>query len=493
MVAIDLEQESIESLGRRMAAGEITARTLTQHCLDRIAAIDPKLSAVIELNPDALTIADDLDRERAAGTLRGPMHGLPILVKDNLDTGDRMLTTAGSLALATAPAPADAYVVKQLRDAGAVVLGKTNLSEWANYRSTRSSSGWSSRGGQTRNAYDQLRSPGGSSSGSAVSVAAAFCVAAIGTETDGSIVSPAAMNSVVGVKPTVGLVSRSGIIPISHTQDTAGPMARSVSDAATLLAVICGPDAGDVKTKTALPVASAIKSLVLDLNALAGARIGVARNYCGFHEGVDALMAAAIDDLEACGATVLDDLHLTPVLDIRPSEAILMSAEFKVGLNAYLAARGNTVNVHSLEDVIAFNRIHYEAVMPWFQQELSEKAQETKGLNDPDYLKAVETCRTLSRDQGIDRLISENLLDAIIAPTTCTAWLIDWINGDNRSGGSAGPAAIAGYPSVTVPAGYVHGLPIGLTFFSTAWQDAKILNFAYAYEQETRHRVRPRL
>ncbi|MDH5452076.1 MAG: amidase family protein, partial [Paracoccaceae bacterium] len=240
MVAIDLEQESIESLGRRMAAGEITARTLTQHCLDRIAAIDPKLSAVIELNPDALTIADDLDRERAAGTLRGPMHGLPILVKDNLDTGDRMLTTAGSLALATAPAPADAYVVKQLRDAGAVVLGKTNLSEWANYRSTRSSSGWSSRGGQTRNAYDQLRSPGGSSSGSAVSVAAAFCVAAIGTETDGSIVSPAAMNSVVGVKPTVGLVSRSGIIPISHTQDTAGPMARSVSDAATLLAVICG-------------------------------------------------------------------------------------------------------------------------------------------------------------------------------------------------------------------------------------------------------------
>lgn len=493
MAKIDLESESIASLGAKMAAGVFSACEITQHCLDRIADVDPHLHAIIELNPEALSIAEELDRERAAGTVRGALHGLPILVKDNLDTGDKMMTTAGSLALVGVPALEDSYVVKKLRDAGAVLLGKTNLSEWANYRSTRSSSGWSSRGGQTRNAYDQTRSPGGSSSGSAVAVAAAFCVAAIGTETDGSIVSPSAMNSIVGVKPTVGLISRNGIIPISQTQDTAGPMARSVADAAALLADVCGPDAADASTMSAPPLGKELKSMELSRDALKGARIGVARNYCGFHEGVDALIDAAIDDLKSCEATVLDDLHLTPIADIRPSEVVLMSAEFKAGLNAYLAGRGHTVKVHTLKDVIAFNRAHSDEVMPWFQQEISEKAQQTKGLDDEDYLKAVETCRTLSRDQGIDKLISEHKLDAIIAPTTCTAWLIDWVNGDNRSGGSAGPAAVSGYPSVTVPSGYVHGLPVGLSFFSTAWQDAKLINLAYAYEQKTQHRVRPNL
>lgn len=491
MAMIDLERETISSLGHKMLAGEVTARTLTQHCLDRITAHDGKLSAIIELNPDALDIADALDGERAKGTLRGPLHGMPILIKDNLDTGDRMMTTAGSLALVSSPAQDDAVVVKKLRDAGAVILGKTNLSEWANYRSTRSSSGWSSRGGQTRNAYDPLRSPGGSSSGSAVAVAAGFCVAAIGTETDGSIVSPSAMNSIVGFKPTVGMVARTGIIPISHTQDTAGPMTRSVADAAVLLAAICGSDPSDPITGDATAHCAVLRTMTLDPEALNGARIGVARNYGGFHEGIDALLAQAIEDLRAGGAEVLDDLQLIPVEEMRPSEAVVMSTEFKVGLNNYLSKRADSSGLTSLDGLIAFNRDHTDAVMPWFQQELAEKAQATGGLKEAVYLEAIRTCRQLSRAQGIDHLIKTHQLDAIIAPTTCTPWLIDWVNGDNRTGGSAGPAAIAGYPNVTVPMGYVHGLPVGLSFFSTAWRDAKLLNLAGGYESKTSRRVPP--
>lgn len=493
MAAIDLEQDSIASLGVKMARGDISARSLTQHCLDRIAAHDGKLNAVLELNPDALDIADTLDRERAQGTLRGPLHGMPILIKDNLDTGDRMMTTAGSVALVGAPARDDAVVVRKLRDAGAVILGKTNLSEWANFRSTRSSSGWSSRGGQTRNAYDPLRSPGGSSSGSAVAVAAGFCVAAIGTETDGSIVSPSAMNSIVGFKPTVGMVPRTGIIPISHTQDTAGPMARSVADAAQVAAAICGADPSDPVTVDAAAHCTALQRSTLDPQALNGARIGVARNYGGFHEGVDALLTRAIEDLRAAGAEVLDDLRLTPVDEMRPSEAVVMATEFKAGLNAYLANRGDSAAIASLAELIAFNRDHADTVMPWFQQELAEKAQATGGLEDPDYLEAVLTCKQLSRTQGIDHLIETHRLDAIIAPSTCAPWLIDWVNGDNRTGGSAGPAAIAGYPNVTVPMGYVHGLPVGLSFFSTAWRDARLLNLAAGYEEKTGRRAPPSL
>ncbi|PCH70900.1 MAG: amidase, partial [Rhodobacteraceae bacterium] len=340
---------------------------------------------------------------------------------------------------------------------------------------------------------DALRSPGGSSSGSAVAVAAGFCVAAIGTETDGSIVSPSAMNSVVGFKPTVGLVSRSGVIPISHTQDTAGPLARTVADAAILAASICGPDPEDPTTHLAQACCEGLGSLVPDVQALKGARIGVARNYCGFHDDIDVLVANAIADLQTCGAVVIDDLELTPVADMRPLETVLMSSEFKVGLNRYLAARGETVGVATLEDVIAFNRAHETDIMPWFRQEILELSQATVGLENNAYLQARATCRTLARDLGVDRMTDLHRLDAIIAPTTCTPWLIDWINGDNRSGGSACPAAIAGYPSVTVPAGYVHGLPVGLSFFSTAWRDVRLLDLAFAYEQSTRHRVPPDL
>ncbi len=493
MNTLDLEQESIGSLSKMMVTGEVTACGVTQHCLDRIAKLDASVNAIIELNPDALKIADRLDEERAAGKVRGPLHGLPILVKDNLDTADNMMTTAGSLALSGSFAEEDSFVVRQLREAGAVLLGKTNLSEWANYRSTRSSSGWSSRGGQTRNAYAQDRSPGGSSSGSAVAVAAGFCVAAIGTETDGSIVSPSAMNSIVGVKPTVGFVSRNGIIPISHTQDTAGVMARTVSDAATLLAGICGPDDNDDATLNSQAVCDELNLMVLDRNALNGSRIGVARNYCGFHEGVDELVSNAIDDLKSCGAEVIDDLELPPMSDIRPSESILMSTEFKAGINRYLSRLGQNVEVKTLEDIIGFNREHAEAVMPWFQQELLEKSQATEGLKSQTYLDALDKCKELSRDHGIDRLSDEKKLDAIIAPTTCTPWLIDWVNGDNRSGGSAGPAAVAGYPSITVPAGYVHALPVGISFFTKAWRDAKLLNIAYAYEQKSQNRIPPEI
>jgi len=490
---IDLQSETIASLAEKMARGDITARSLTQACLERIAAHDGRLNAIIELNPDALDIADQLDRERQAGNVRGPLHGLTILIKDNIDTGDRMMTTAGSLALVGSPAPRDAFVVARLRAAGAVILGKTNLSEWANFRSTRSSSGWSSRGGQTRNPYDPQRSPGGSSSGSAVAVAAGFCVAAIGTETDGSIVSPSAMNSIVGFKPTVGLVSRAGIIPISHTQDTAGPMARSVADAILVAAAICGPDPRDAAIADAGSRCTDLRTFKPDTNALQGARIGVARNYCGFHDDIDALVANAIQDLRSAGAVVIDDLELTPAADMRPDEMQVMQSEFKTGLNAYLEQRAQTATPGSLEDIISFNREHAKEVMPWFRQEILEMSQSTDGLDCKAYIQALANGLSFARDQGIDRLIDGHNLDAIIAPTTCTPWLIDWINGDNRSGGSACPAAVAGYPDITVPTGYVHGLPVGLSFISSAWKDAEVLNIAHAYEVNSRNRKPPRL
>jgi len=491
MSEIDLEGETIAGLGRKMASGEISARRLSEHCLARIAQIDPKVNAIIEVNPDALKIADQLDAELLAGNCRGLLHGLPVMVKDNFDTADKMMTSAGSLALNGSYATRDAFVVSRLRQGGAVLLAKTNLSEWANFRSPRSTSGWSSRGGQTRNPYALDRTPAGSSSGSAVAVAAGFCVAAIGTETDGSIVSPSAMNSIVGIKPTVGLVSRSGIIPISHTQDTAGAMARSVSDAAILLGAICGADEEDEASKNCSPHCAALQNLVLSRDALKGARIGVARNYCGFNYGVDAVVATFIKDLKASGAKIVDDLTLTPMSELRDSEMVVMTTQFKDGLNRYLADRAPQAALRSLEQIIAFNQKHAKEVMPWFQQELFELSQATNGLKDEKYLKALEKCTTLSRDQGIDRLIDSNNLDAIIAPTTTTPWLIDWINGDNRSGGSAGTAAIAGYPSITVPAGYVHGLPVGISFFAKPWQEARLLNLAYAYEQHSRRRVPP--
>ena len=491
MGAIDLETESIASLGARMVSGELTAHSLTEHCLARIEEFDPKVNAIIEINPDALDIADQRDGERRDGRVRGPLHGLPILVKDNLDTADRMMTTAGSLALAGSIATEDAFVVTRLRDAGAVLLAKTNLSEWANFRSTRSSSGWSSRGGQTRNPYALDRTPGGSSSGSAVAVAAGFCVGAIGTETDGSIVSPSAMNSIVGIKPTVGLVSRAGIVPISHSQDTAGPMARSVGDAAILLRVIAGEDPADNVTKGAsgrLPVDFGTN---LDADALNGARIGVARNYCGFHQGVDRVLARSLEVMADAGAEVIDDLELTPKAEIEDSETIVMMTEFKAGLNRYLSERAPKARIRSLADAIAFNQRCQETVMPYFRQERFEQSAEMGALTDAAYLKALETSRRLARDEGIDRLLGEHDLDAIVAPTTCPPWLIDWVNGDNRSGGSACTAAVAGYPSITVPGGYVFGLPVGVSFFSTAFKETELIQLAHTFENATKVRRPP--
>jgi amidase len=481
---IDLDGETIASLQDRMAAGDITSRSLTEHCLARIDGHDGKVNAILELNPDALTIADALDGERRNTGPRGPLHGLPLLVKDNLDSADKMMTTAGSLALVGHHAARDAHVVERLRDAGAVLLGKTNLSEWANFRSSRSSSGWSSRGGQTRNPYALNRTPGGSSSGSAVAVACGFCVAAIGTETDGSIVGPSAMASIVGIKPSLGRVGRSGIIPISHSQDTAGPMARTVIDALTVLQAISGPDPRDAITQLGEAQAAGDISIVPDPDALRGARIGVARNYCGFDDAVDEIFRRCLTDMAGAGAVVIDDLHLTPMEEIRPSELRVMMTEFKAGLNTYLADVEAALPVHSLADLIAFNMQNQAETMPYFGQDILEKSARQGPLTDPGYAEALITSKRLSRDEGIDKLVSEHNLDALVAPTACAPWLIDWINGDHRKGGSACPAAVSGYPSITVPAGHVFGLPIGLSFFSTAFSETRLGALAHAFQQQ---------
>jgi amidase len=482
--AINLDTETIASLQDRMAAGGLSARELTEHCLARIEAHDGKVNAILELNPDALQIADALDDERHRSGPRGPLHGLPVLVKDNLDSADKMMTTAGSLALVGHHADRDAHVVGRLRDAGAVLLGKTNLSEWANFRSSRSSSGWSSRGGQTRNPYALDRTPGGSSSGSAVAVACGFCVAAIGTETDGSIVSPAAMASVVGIKPSLGRVSRSGIIPISHSQDTAGPMARTVADALAVLQAISGPDPRDEITLERDEQAADDLSVALSSDALRGVRIGVVRNYCGFDDAVDDIFGLCLDVLRDGGAIVVDDLELPSVDVIRPSELMVMMTEFKAGLDAYLADLESDLPVHSLADLIAFNTKNRDETMPYFGQDILENSARRGPLNDPDYLDALAACKRLSQDEGIDKFVSGHALDALVAPTTSAPWLIDWINGDNRKGGSACLAAVSGYPSITVPAGYIHGLPVGISFFSTAFSESRIADLANAFQQK---------
>ncbi|MDA1099144.1 MAG: amidase [Proteobacteria bacterium] len=488
---IDLDGETITQLQQRMAAGEINSRELTEHCLARISALDGKVNAILELNPEALIIADALDAERLSIGPRGLLHGLPILVKDNIDTADQMLTTAGSLALVGHHATHDAHVVTKLREAGAVLLGKTNLSEWANFRSARSSSGWSSRGGQTRNPYALDRTPGGSSSGSAVAVACGFCVAAIGTETDGSIVGPAAMASIVGIKPSLGRVGRSGIIPIAHSQDTAGPMARNVADALIVLQAISGPDPLDEITNLGDEQAADDFLAALNPGALRGARIGVARNYCGFNDAVDELVQKCLTVMREAGATIVEDLELTSVEDIRPSELQVMMTEFKAGLNDYLADVESELPVHSITDLIAFNIENQAVAMPYFGQDIIEKSERMGPPTGPGYLDALATSKRLSQTEGIDKLVSEHNLDALVAPTTCAPWLIDWINGDNRTGGSACLAAVSGYPSITVPAGYVFGLPIGLSFFSTAFLETRLGALANAFQQQRPVRTPP--
>jgi amidase len=490
-----LDEATAAQLQQWMQQGRYTSRQLTDLYLRRIETVDrqgPTLRAVIEINPDARTIADALDRERREKGPRGPLHGIPILIKDNIDTGDRMQTTAGSLALEGKPAPKDAFVVTRLRAAGVVILGKTNLSEWANFRSTHSTSGWSARGGLVRNPYALERNACGSSSGTGAAIAAHLAAIGVGTETDGSIVCPSAANGLVGIKPTVGLVSRSGIVPISHTQDTAGPMARTVADAAVLLAGMTGVDATDGSTAASRTRASRDYTKNLDDGALRGARIGVARkHYFGYHPATDALIERAVADMKARGAVIIDPADIPTADKLDACEMPVLLHEFKSDLNAYLAARGATTPVRTLEELIAFNEREKARELPYFGQELFIQSQKTRGLDAPAYRTALATCRMLSRTRGIDAVVKRLRLDALVAPTGSPAWKTDLVNGDHYLGSSSTPAAVAGYPSITVPAGFVEGLPVGISFIGGAWTEPRLIALAYAYEQATKHRRAP--
>jgi amidase len=492
--AFSVVEASVADLQAAMASGKLTSKSLTQLYLARIKAIDksgPRINSVIELNPDALKIAADLDKERKQGKLRGPLHGIPVLIKDNIATADRMQTTAGSIALIGAKPPRDAFLVTRLREAGAVILGKANLSEWANIRSTRSTSGWSSRGGLTRNPYALDRSAAGSSSGSGASVAASLAAVTVGTETDGSIVSPAAASGVVGFKPTVGLISRAGIIPISHSQDTAGPMARTVEDAAILLAALAGTDARDEATRDASAKATDYVKL-LDKNALQGARLGVVRNqFGGRNDLASAEIEKALTILKAQGATLVDLPELPNANKYGRSGYDVLLYELKADMAAYLAEYAPDAQVKTLADIIAFNEKNRDKAMPYFGQEHFVRAEAKGGLDSKEYLDALANNHKFSREEGIDKALMEHKLDALIAPTGAPAWLIDFIRGDNAGGGFTSPAAVAGYPHITVPAGYVRGLPVGLSFVGTAWSDARLLSLAYAFEQAAKPRRAP--
>lgn len=486
-----LNEITIDELQKRMQTGDYTAASITKLYLDRIRAIDkdgPALNAVIEINPDALAIAEALDQERKAGKLRGPLHGVPVLVKDNIDTGDQLMTTAGSLALEGHKAAKDAFIIKRLRDAGAVILGKTNLSEWANFRSTRSTSGWSSRGGQTRNPCVLDRSPCGSSSGSGAAVAANLCVVAVGTETDGSVIAPASFCGLVGIKPTVGLVSRSGIIPISKTQDTAGPMARTVRDAAILLGALAGVDPADAITGESIGKASADYTEFLNAAGLSGQRIGVEKSFLTGHPDVVALYQQAIDVLKKQGAVVVE-IDLLKSLDIGGAEFTVLQYEFKDGLNRYLATAN--AGVKSLADVIAFNKKNATSAMPYFKQETLESSNAKTGLDSKEYTDAL--AKTRSSRQLIDALMAQNRLNALCGTSIGFAGAIDLLNGDYDTGFYfCPPAAMAGYPHITVPMGTVRELPVGLSFMAGAYQEGNLLTMAYAYEQATKKRTRPK-
>ena len=491
-----LEELSIDDVQDGLRSGRFTSRALTERYLERIAAMDrtgPSLHAVLETNPDALAIADALDAERRAKGPRGPLHGVPILVKDNLATADRMMTTAGSLALIGATVPRDSHVIERLRAAGAIVLGKTNLSEWANFRSTHSSSGWTGRGGQCRNPYALDRSPSGSSSGTGAAVASNYCTVGIGTETDGSILAPSSANSLVGIKPTVGLVSRAGIIPISHNQDTAGPMARSVRDAAILLGAIAGADPRDPATATNRGHVEADYTRFLSAGGLKGARIGVARErYMGYSPATDALVEAAIAQMKSAGAIIIDPANLATAGQYGDSEWDVLAYDFKADVNAYLAGLGPSSPARTLADLIAFNEANHEREMKYFGQETFLTAQK-KGPPDAEYAKALAKNHRMARTDGIDATMNKFRLDALIAPTSGPAPLIDLVKGDPGGGGSSTtPAAVAGYPSITVPCGYVFGVPVGLSFFGRAYSEPVLLRIAYAYEQTTKARVAPR-
>lgn len=492
--AFEFEEVTLGTLRTAMQSGKLSARALTAAYLARLDAVQraTDLRAVIEVNFDALQRATELDQERAAGRVRGPLHGIPVLLKDNIDTADTLKTSAGSLALANSTAARDAGLVERLRAAGAIILGKTNLSEWANFRSTRSSSGWSARGGQCRNPYALDRSPCGSSSGTGAAIAANLAAVGVGTETDGSIVCPASANGLVGIKPTVGLISRAGIVPISASQDTAGPMARTVRDAALLLGILAGADPRDAATNAAAGHIQDDYSRYCDDDGLSGARLGVVRKLAGFLPAVDALFDEALRAMKKAGAELIEvDLPHQGEYDDAEFEVLLF--EFKAGLEAYLATLGPSAPARTLADLIAFNERERARSMPYFGQELFLRAQEKGGLTTPAYVQARAKCQRLSRTEGLDAVLRKQRLDALVAPTGGPAWTIDLINGDHFVGGAASTApAVAGYPHVTVPAGGVFGLPVGLSFMGAAWSEATLVRLASGFEAVTHHRRAPR-
>jgi amidase len=487
-----LTEVTITELQQKMHDKVYTSRSISEQYLKRIQEIDksgPKLNAIIELNPDALSIADAMDKERKAGKVRGPMHGIPVLIKDNISTGDKMHTTAGALAIADNIATHDAFIAKQLREAGAVILGKTNLSEWANFRSTRSTSGWSSRGGQTKMPYVIVRNPSGSSAGTGSSISASLAAVGIGTETNGSIVSPSSVNGLVGIKPTVGLLSRSGIIPISITQDTAGPMARTVRDAAILLSVLAGVDPDDSYTLNSKDKIEKDYTKFLDANGLQGKRLGLEKTFLKGNETVEALFHQALDILKSKGAEIVEIDLLTQIREVSRGENTVLQYEFKDGLNKYLSKANSKVK--SLQDVIDFNKANEAKAMPFFKQETLEASQKREGLDSKEYLDALKGTSEGSKNI-IDTVLKQNKLDAIIGITNGMACCIDLANGDYGTGFSfSSPAAMAGYPHITIPMGTVHGLPVGLSFFSTAYTEAEIIKLGYAYEQASKKRAAP--
>ena len=491
----ELDEITISELQEGMKSGRFTARSLVGKYSARIAEIDkggPAVNSVIEMNPDAPAIADALDQERKTKGPRGPLHGIPVLIKDNIATADKMMTTAGSLALVGAKAPKDSFLAQKLRAAGAVILGKTNLSEWANIRSNHSTSGWSGRGGLTKNPYALDRNPCGSSSGTGAGISANLAAAGIGTETDGSIVCPSSSNGLAGIKPTVGLISRSGIIPISHSQDGAGPMCRTVKDAAILLGALTGVDSDDAATTAGASKSQTDYAQYCDPNGLKGARIGVARKYFGFSEAVDALMEQSLDAMKKMGATLVDPADIPTLGKFGDSEFTVLLYELKADLNAYLARLNGNVQVKTLKDVIEFNERHHDQELRYFGQDVFIKAEAKGPLTEKEYLDAVAKNHQLARVEGIDALMDKHQLDAIVAPTGGPAWLTDLINGDHVAGGSSNAAAVAGYPNINVTAGYLSGLPVGISFFGRAWSEPTLIKLAYSFEQATKARQAPR-
>ena len=493
----ELDEITISDLQDGMKSRKFTARSLVEQYSARIEETDkdkhgPEINSIIELNPDALPIADALDQERKAKGPRGPMHGVPVVIKDNIDTGDRMMTTAGSLALVGSKPQQDSHVAQKLRSAGAVILAKTNLSEWANIRSSHSTSGWSGRGGLTKNPYALDRNPCGSSSGTGAGISANLCAVGIGTETDGSIVCPSSSNGLAGIKPTVGLISRSGIIPISHSQDSAGPMCRTVRDAAILLGTLTGVDPADSATGASAGQSHTDYTQFCDPNGLKGARIGIARRYFGFNDAVDALMEQSLDAMKKQGATLVDPANVETLGKFDESELLVLLYELKADLNSYLARLSSNFPVHTLKDIIDFNDRNRQKEMPYFGQDLFLKAEAKGALTEKAYIDALEKNHQLARTEGIDATMDKYRLDAMVAPTAGPAWLTDLINGDHSAGGSSNAAAVAGYPNINVTAGFISGLPVGISFFGRAWSEPVLIRLAFAFEQTTRARQAPR-